>query len=243
MALSDESVHGGVTDEMMEQFFADHPTLRPLTPLSGQGVPPGDSDSDDVIPPPSESPTSPTPEPTPQPEPQPAETPSEGEPETVPEPATPEPSPESPEDFVELDGQRYARSQLNAAAQFQQHLAGDPQLQRLITDYLTGASIAQTPQTPQSRTIPSEPDTPAGPPADLDLDDPSVRALYALVQQQSDQLAQLQQGLRTTFDASMNQQRQQIDAQWRTASAAFGKDHDLEQTDVEKLGEIAARLG
>lgn len=227
MSLADEQDHGGVTDEAMEQFFADHPDLKPL----GQTAPPVDVPPD--VPP----------EPQPEPEPEPHTAPPEGEPETAPDTATPEPSPESPDDFVELDGTRYPRSQVSAAAEFQRHLTGDPQLQRLITDYLTGQSVQPT----QTVTTPSEPAEPAQPPADLDLDDPSVRALYNLVRDQqtyiNEQIGQLSQGLRTTYDSSMAAQRNQIDGQWRVASAAFAKDHALDQGEVENLGQVAARLG
>ena len=215
--LASSAEHGGVTDEQLEQFFVDHPDLRPVAS------------------------TAPSPEPTPEPEPtepQPEEAPSEGEPEAAPDTATPEPPPE-PEstDFIELDGQRYARSQLNAAAQFQQHLASDPQLQDLITNYLTGTQ----------QTYPSQPAEPVQPqtvvPPELDLEDPTIRAIYTLIQQQNDQINQLSAGLRTTYDTTIASQKQQIDAQWETAAESFAKDHDLERKDVDQLGQVAARLG
>lgn len=216
--LSTSSEHGGVTDEMMERFFESHPSLRPI---------------DDQQPPETA------------PEPEPPTTPTEGEPEATPEPAAPESPPESPtppeepqtDDFLDLGGTRYPRSQIEAAAQFQQHLTTDPQLQRLITDYLTGATAVQPePTTPQSP-------TPVGPPEELDMDDPQMRAIYALIQSQSDQIAQLNRGLQTTHQQSIAAQQQQIDAQWRTASTAFAKDNNMEMPEVERLSQVAARLG
>jgi hypothetical protein len=237
MALSDESAHGGVTDEMMEQFFADHPDLRPLQPfgMGPTGVPPvGGVEGDDASEP---SPPPSTPEPAP---------PGEGEPATTPEPAAPEPSPESPvgpteTDFVEIDGNRYARSQISAAAQFQQHLQSDPRLQQLITDYLTGAQQPQPQPAPQAPQAPAQ--QPYDPYADIDLDDPSIRALANIVRQQNDQIQQLSSVTRTTFDQSIAQQQQQIDAQYKTAATSFAKDHELDDGEVEEISRVAARLG
>lgn len=210
--LENDSEHGGVTDEQLEQFFADNPNLRPLP--SSQEMP------------------EPEPEPEPEPSVAPVEAPGEGEPETAPEPAIPEPSPETA-DFLEIDGTQYPRSQIEAAAQFQRQLVNDPQLQRLITDYLTGATVQPQPE-PQPQ--------PTGPPEDLDMDDPQMRAIYTLIQQQSEQINQLSQGLRVTHDQSVASQKQQVDSQWRVASTAFGKDHGLDDQEVDHLGSIAARL-
>lgn len=240
MALSDETSHSGVTDEMMEQFFADHPDLRPLAPFaSGQGATPvGGVEDDDTSVSPSEPSSPPTvPEPAPQP--------GEGEPATVPEPAIPEPPPESPtptvepptDDFLDLDGTRYPRSQISAAAQFQQHLANDPQLQQLITDYLTGSRIVAE----QPALQPAQPVY--DPRTDIDLDDPSTRALYEIVRRQNEQIEQLSSGLRTTYDASIQQQQQQINAQYKVAAESFAKDHGLEDDDVNQISQVAARLG
>lgn len=210
--LSNDPQHGGVTDEDLEAFFESHPDLRPITQ------------------------TAPEPQPEPEPSEPPAEVPPEGEPETASDTATLEPSPE-PEDFLEVDGARYPRSQIAAAAQFQQQLVSDPQLQRLITDYLTGASIQQQ----QQQQAP--PPQPQGPPEAIDMDDPQMRAIYALIQQQNEQIGQLAQGLRTTHEQTVSAQRQQTDAQWNVASAAFAQDHSLEMEDVDRLGQVAARLG
>src|SRR5262245_44028496 len=239
MSLADETSHGGVTDEQLEQFFADHPDLRPLTPFaSGQsGVPPVGGVEDD------ESPESSAPPTTPEP----ATIPGEGEPATEPEPAAPVPPPESPEvepqtdDWIELDGQRYARSQLNAAAQFQQHLASDPQLQDLITNYLTGSRIVQEQPAPQP--APQAPQQPYDPFADIDLDDPSLRALSNIVRAQNEQIQQLTAGLRTTFDQTLAASQQQVESQYKTAAASFAKDHDLEAGEVDVISQVAARMG
>jgi hypothetical protein len=230
--LSVNPEHSGVTDEQMEQFFNSHPDLRPLPPV-GQTIEGGSEESTPE--PPSTPPEAPEPGPGPQP------APSEGEPETTPEPATPEPSPESPDGFVELGGQRYPQSQVEAATQFQQHLSSDPQLQRLITDYLTGIP-PQTGQIPQSRTTPSEPAISVQPPADIDFDDPSLRSLYGLIQQQNEQINALSQGLTQTYEQSVVSQRQQINSQWSAAAETFAKDHELKDEEVEYLGQVAARL-
>lgn len=219
--LASTPEHGGVTDEQMEAFFASHPNLAPLPSIAPEPEPEGQ-----VV------------------------APQEGEPEATPEPAAPEPPPESqpeppaqpePEepsdDFLDLEGTRYPRSQVAAAAQFQQHLVSDPQLQRLITDYLTGSTLIQQEQQQQLQPQPQ------APPEDLDMEDPQMRAIFTLIQQQNDQINQLSQGLRVTHEQSVSAQRQQVDAQWKTASTAFAKDHNLEDDEVDRLGQVAARLG
>lgn len=215
--LASSPEHGGVTDEAMEQFLAAHPDLLPLPSLAQVTAEPE---------------TEPEPE---QPQAPPVEVPQEGEPEAAPEPATPEPPSEPSEDFIDFDGTKYPKSQVKAAADFQQQLVADPQLQRLITDYLTGATLIQQEQQQQ-------PPQPPRPPEDIDMDDPQMRAIYTLIQQQNEQINQLSQGLRVTHDQSVASQRQQIDAQWRTASTAFAKDHNLEDSEVDHLGRVAARL-
>jgi hypothetical protein len=227
--LTTNPEHGGVTDEMMERFFADHPDMAPLPSVnpSAQSTPETELE---------QPPSSP-------------QAPQEGEPEATPEPAAPEPPSEPPSeppdagDFLELDGTRYPRSQIQAAADFQRHLTSDPQLQRLITDYLTA-----TPAPPQQVAPQVAPASPSSEvPPELDMEDPSMRALYTLIQRNNEQInnqiAQLSQGVNTTYEQSMAAQRQQIDAQYHTASASFAKDHSLGDDEVEQLSQVAARLG
>jgi hypothetical protein len=236
--MSDTNEHGGVTDEDLQRFFDANPNLKPLSPVN-QGDPAGDEDSDPLAAPPS----SPAPSPeTPEPDIPPPEGEPEAAPDTTVEPEQPPTSLDDSNDFIQLGDERYPRSQIEAAASFQQRLIADPQLQQLITGYLTGQTPQLT-QPTQTPTTPSQPDISAQPPTDLDLDDPSIRALYQLVTSQSEQLQRLNQGLQTNIEVQAAQQRSQIDALWNQASTSFASDHSLQPDDVERLSQVAARLG
>ena len=228
--LATDPEHGGVTDEMLEQFFADNPTLRPLAPIAEQtGVPPvGDADTE-----PSAPPT--TPEPA-------TEEPGEGEPPETTEPsAEPEPPAETPEEgaFYEFDGQRYPASQVEAAARFQSQLVNDPQLQLLIRNYLAGGVAAES--APPASPV-GEGSAPTGPPIELDLDDPQIRALYGVIQQQQERLDGLQFGLNASVTAQQMQQRNTVNAALEVAQATFAKDHNLKPEDMHHLSQVAARM-
>lgn len=251
--LTSDPEHAGVTDEQLEQFFADNPTLRPLAPVNGHGpmsgpnqfasgessgVPPVagvEGDAPDSTPQPEQEPdTGGDEEPTPY-------TPAEGEPESPDvEPAEAPETPPSPDDFYEFDGQRFPRSQVEAAAKFQNQLANDPQLQQLITTYLAGGESVPQPTPPAMPA--GEGSAPAGLPPGLDLEDPTIAAIVGLIQQQNDSLRELRSVINATNAVQAQSQRAEINANWERASQIFAKDHGLEKEDVESLGAVAARL-
>jgi len=232
--LSSDPTHGGVTDDMMEEFFAGHPDLRmlhPVNPTFDSGV--TSADGVEVEGEPSTPPAEPQPEPEPQ-------TPPEGEPQGPEgEPAEPEGPAEPTEDFYDLDGARIPRSQVDAAARFQQHLENDYELQNLIRNYLAGTAAQPAP----AASPVDDGSSSAGPPQELDLDDPQIAALYQLVNQQQDQLAQFRTALQQTAQIQQNQQRNEVNGLWIRASESFGKDHGLDANEVDNLGRVAARLG
>jgi hypothetical protein len=188
----------------------------------------------------SDPPTAPEVEPEAEPSTEPA-APEEGEPaEPEAEPAEPTEPPASPEDdFLEFDGERYARSQVEAAARFQRQLADDTGLQQLIQLYLAGGAVEGAP----TASPVGEGSAPAGPPEEIDLEDPSIAALYKLVKDQSDTINELRYGLNTTNAVQIQRQRQEIQSLYESASTSFAKTHNLEQEDIDSLSRIAARLG
>ena len=147
-----DGIHGGVTDEMLENFFNDNPDLRPLAPVNGHGptnsttqfaagegqttTPPGGVEQDAggaddgaAAPPPAPAP--------------PEEDAGEGEGDASGQP----PSPPVPDDFIEFDeGLKLPRSQATAAARFQKMLTGNPAMQKLLTDYLAGGEVTPPPR-------------------------------------------------------------------------------------------------
>jgi hypothetical protein len=209
--------HGGVTDEDIENFFRDNPGIRPIQPLngadpnqpvafhSGDGRPVPPSEGGDVEIPedtgivlPLSSEASPTPTATtdtgdgtvaPASEPVPG---AAGD--TTDAAATTTPTPDG---FIMVGDQAIPSSQVEAWLAFQQEINADPILQRMIVDRLTGrvteAPVAGAPAVQQGGS--PTPSAPAGQTAidaiaaNLDLDDPSVAALYSLVQQQGQQIA------------------------------------------------------
>jgi hypothetical protein len=239
--LATDPEHGGVTDNDLESFFAANPDLRPLAPHPGRtlsndlpsvdsGVPDGDEGEET----PAESdPSSPS-------LPEPGAEPEEGEsvdPDATSGLAQDLPDSSSP-DFLDIDGQHIPRSQVEAAARFQQQLVNDPQLRNLIQNYLAGTTVTEG----LAASPTGEGSAPVGPPEELDLDDPQVRVLYTLLQQQSEQMSQLQRGVDASLNAHLQTQRQSIDSAWATASQSFAKDHDLSLEEVNMIGQVAARM-
>jgi len=234
VSFYDPTEHGGVTDLDLEQFFAEHPDFQTLAPIGPRdsdpaGEPDGGTEgSEPSSPEPSAPPVEPAPE---------EETPAEEPPAEPAEPESPAPE-ETPSDFLELEGVRYPQSQIAAAARFQQQLATDPNLQQLITNYLAGAPAqVEHPASPVG-----DGSAPTGPPPDLDLDDPSVAALYRLYQTQTEQLNQLQYGINLTANQQIESQRQQVASVYSLAAAKFGEDHGLDAKDVETLSRVGARM-
>lgn len=265
MPLNDDTEHGGVTDEDIDAFFASHPGLRPINPLngadptlpvqfqsgSGRHAPPsGGLEGDEGT-----QPTAVPSDPAHTGEPPVVELEEEGGggPDNAPSPpsptppATPPPTPEPTVEFLEIDGVQVPASQVRALLDFQQNYQSDPQLRALLTDHFVGRSApveGGAPATPPAGVQPS----PAGgqpltPPEDLDMEDPSVRALWAIVEQQNQQLNQLSSGVQTTYEAHMATQRASAQASYTQAAESFRTAHELDQTDVDSLAQVASRLG
>ena len=233
MSFYDPQEHGGVTDEALEEFFNEHPDLKPLASV-GEGESETGDDGDNGTP----TPPAPAPEvpPTEPPDGAPSEPESDEGTGTL---------PPSGSDFYEVDGESIPRSQLEAAARFQRHLAQDANLQQVIRAYLTGDGTAVAsggssvpPGAPPATAPAPAPVIPEG----LDLEDPSIRALYGVLQQQQQQLEMFQRGLNVTASQQTRSFQQQAQSQWATASESFAKDHDLGPDDIKLLGEVAARL-
>jgi hypothetical protein len=142
---------------------------------------------------------------------------------------------------LEIDGTPIPRSQLEAAARFNRHLSNDAGLQQVIRNYLTGEGAVA----PEGRSVPSgAPPAPVAPvmPEGLDLEDPSIRALYSVIQQQNERFDQLSRGLQVTSTQQAHSQQQQYQAQYNEAAESFAKDHDLSPDEVQQLGNIGARM-
>lgn len=224
---------------------ANDPTATPAAtpPASTTPVDDNGGEGDGATPPaPSPEPSAPTPD-TPLPDP---DAPDPNAPPTP--PATPSAPPIPPADYVEFEGQQIPASQLRALLDWQQNFANDPDLQAIVTGHLVGRSApveGGAPTTPVAGV--GTPATPAAgqlvPPDDLDLDDPAIAAIWNIVKTQHDQIQQLSSGVQSTYEAHMATTRQNSQAVYRQAAEHFRDSHELDDNDINILGQVAGRLG
>lgn len=256
--LSTDVDHSGVTDEQIDAFFRANPGIRPLNPLiSGQqattapfvsgstGIPPaGGVEADGggpaipgqpgapAVPPPVTPPPAPSAPPAaPSPIPSPVAVPPALDPATI--------------------------SQLQA---LQAELTRDPELRQKVADHFVGRAapqVSQPPVAPAPQSAPAiqppvqyvQPGVPpvqiqtSTPPPNLDLDDPSIAALWNIVQSQQQQLAATQQTVQSAAATSQAQVAQQMNSYYETASTGFATKYSLESSDIEHLSGVAARMG
>lgn len=139
-------------------------------------------------------------------------------------------------------GQKIAKAQVKAYAEFDQLLRTDPGLAQAISAYLQGAG-GQSPagQAPGEGSAPAAPASPAL--ADeLDLDDPAIKALYELTQQQGKQLQGLSEQLQTHSTELYNRRLEELTATTNRAAETFKTQHSLDDNQMQKIREVASRL-
>lgn len=144
---------------------------------------------------------------------------------------------------------------LARAQEFDNLLRTNPEFQQHIVNWLQsqGQPAANLP-TPNPfagwQQTPTPP--PAAPtlPSNLDLDDPAVQAILPIIQAQQAQLAQQAEILARTQQTSNhyaqefdNFRSQQLRAVINRAKGSFQKQHDLSNADIDRLYDIAGRMG
>lgn len=136
--------------------------------------------------------------------------------------------------------------------QLGQLLQSDPELRAAFAAKLRGEPIPppapfQQPPTSEPMLPPTQQQFPPAPaqqvPEGLDLEDPQIKALYDLVQSTRTEMQQQAQTLNQTRQASVAAAEAQAASLYRTAAEGFAQRYDLEQTDVDHLSNVAARLG
>lgn len=268
-ALQADPDHAGVTDEMVDAFFQNNPQVRSLPPLvSGQqpttqqfrsgstGMPPaGGVEQPDgtftqtappVQPPLGQPPTQPTIQaPPPQP--------------PIATPVQPAPASQPPSQLTD--------DELSQLRELQTAIRSDPELRSKIADHLVGRATPPVPQPPvvpapqgfqfqppyqpatQPVIPPLEPMHPAAPqflsqpPANLDLEDPSIAALWQMVQSQQQQLAATAATVQESAAITRANERQQSAGAYQAAKTGFATRYELNEADVTHLDGLAARLG
>lgn len=247
----DDPSHAGVTDEDIEAYLRQTGSLRaPLSPLvSGQQAPPAPEFA-----PGSGRPAPPAHQATVEPPQAPPQAPPT-EPPTIDGSSGAEgqgegagaepPSPPPPPDFYEIAGRRYDRRQAEAWAQFDNLVAGDPQLRDLLTNYLQGRGRAPGGQQGGSPAPDSQPQAPTAlPPLPPEYaDDPTVSALYNTVQQQQAILDRVsRQATQAEQIATSQAQRTYTDIA-QGAMSEFQRTMQLDDTVMQEVASTAARMG
>lgn len=232
LATNDD--HGGVTDDDLEKWLADHPVTGPFAsdphpPLDDPA--PAEPVPAQVEPSPVSDPVAdpePGTDPAPSAEPVPDEGESggegDGEPTTTPVTDDPQAPPLTPDELAQLQSIRDA-------------IQSDPALRDRIVEYYNGGGgavpIAQ-PTTP--------PPVPAFDPSTLDLTDPSVAALYSYLTEQQATIEQLRASQTQIANQSYEAMRVQTDALYKRAADSFRASRSLDDTEMDRVAGVAARL-
>lgn len=195
----------------------------------------------------------------PEPTPSPAEAPEgHGQPpvETTPQPEpTTEPAPE-PDGFEYEPGKVFTREQIKNYAQFDGLLASNPELSRLIYNYLRGepapgpnpqssAPASQPAGGPQEgaggqgQGYPTAP-SPANLPPDVDLSDPTAAYLYSIVGQQQAALQNYHEELARQREIIGNRVQEENQQIIDTATESFRTQYALSNEDMIRIKQAAA---
>lgn len=182
----------------------------------------------------------------------------EQEPDTTPDPdpdSTPDPD-DGDEDEVEeeidppsaFDPTSIDEQQYRAFQEFTGFLAENPEFASYVATFpgfYDDNQVGQQPLGAPSGTgaVPDNAQSGALPlPDDLDLDDPAVKALLPLLQQQQTILQSLTQQQEVTQRQLYENQREQTTAIANRVQASFKKQYGLEDGEMEELHTIAGRL-
>lgn len=171
-----------------------------------------------------------------------------------PAPAAPSPTaipapPVQPE-YIQFNGQLIPADRLAALLEFDEQVRTDPALQQRLQEHFadkmgggTGvpAGVAPVPSTQSGDGF-----VPPTPPEDLDLDDPSIRALWeSHVQTQAalfDRVQSIEQFSQFTAEQVMRDQRLQTEQLVEAGVSQFQQSRNLPDEEVNNLRQIAARL-
>lgn len=277
--------HGGVTDEQVQAYFQQRMgrTLNPVNssanpnvplqfrsgttapaPTPGwDGPPPARSQQDVPATGPNENapPSTPAELPHPFQEGENEDSPPDDSQGNSPQGAAPTGTDTSPPAVIDLgDGRQISRELVDAYEQFNARLAQDPELQALITDYLSGSVRRPVPENEGGGAVgppagsavlpPSPYDTP---PPDLDLSDPVIATMWnanktaweqqqAFLRQQQEAISQLTGVVQQQYNEQAERARRDNEAVIAMAAQSFAKDHALSDDEVKQLRMIAGRM-
>ncbi len=179
---------------------------------------------------------------TPEPEPEPGgeAEPGEGqEPEPTPEPdeTTPEEPPSEGEDAPPEPASQYSPEQIAALSQLADIISrADPLTRQHIADVLERG------WTPEQVAAAVEPERPAPPPAELDLDDPAIAWLAQRVEAQQAQLESYREALGRHDQIISQRELQESQSLYTRAYRDFQKEHALTDEEMNRVDRTAASL-
>ena len=167
----------------------------------------------------------------------------EDEVETLDAPVAPETEPEeptAPEPETQTEPvHALAPEQIAAYQQFDEILRANPQLSQLVTGVLSGDITLDQAQAIAAATEVKPDPTP---PPDLDLDDPTIRHLYEQHQAQAAIIQELNQRVASHDDFLTRQQHETSESLVNRARASFQQQYELDDTQMERIEQVAAGL-
>lgn len=147
------------------------------------------------------------------------------------------------ENFITLGDRKIAKDEVLALANFQQFLKSRPDIQRGLHDLMQGRANLVPKNEANYQDVPKQDFAKSRVPEDLDLDDPSIKAVWEEAQALRSVVAELRNQVGTHNEIISTQQQQNSKAFLVQAETDFAKEHDLNTDDLVKIKEVAGRLG
>lgn len=129
---------------------------------------------------------------------------------------------------------------------FRDELRENPELASLVSNYFAGQQ-PPAPAPESSQPVPPEPTAPASPaltpPPDLDLDDPAIKAVWEANVANHQRIAQLESMFQVQQQQARLAQSAQSESFYNRATESFRQSHNLEKSDIDRISQVAARMG
>ena len=234
--------NNGATNEPIPGTFAQQePAQEGEHEQTDTSLDTGDRQVPSTPPDPSNNPQQ-TPQPGPGEMPQSTQT-GDGDPshQTPPAPnQVPDTQQQAPSDYVLLGDQRIPRARVEAYLAFDQRLQSDPELAKLLSDYVQGGG-----QPPSQQQAPAQPDPLSTLPEEY-RDDPAILAVVQLMQQQmvplTEQVQRLQAITQQQYDDLAVRNQRDLTAAVDRSIAQFQAAKKLTGEEVTELRKIAADM-
>lgn len=145
--------------------------------------------------------------------------------------------PSSSPDVIEVaDGVSLTREEAVAWAQFGDYLRANPEMADAVAAVLEGGKPEPQPE-PQPKTA-TDDKIPDG----IDLDDPAIAALWNQLQSEREHISRLEAMVEQHDDYVTHATQQTTQSLMNQARATYKETHNLSDTDMEKVYDVAGRL-